>query len=131
MGNKYPRAVWAPGRLRPRAGRQAWRIESGPNHPELKANDLAAIDAKLEPLRLKASAATMGVYFYDPRDMSGGDKDHQRWVAMARERGMLVNPSNFGESLHAAKEQEGSPLKVIRGGNGAGPGIADDGASMR
>jgi hypothetical protein len=95
------------------------RVESGPNHPDLKANDLAAIDARLVPLRLKAQAAADGVFFYDPRDVSGGDRDHQTWVARARERGMLVNPSNFGASLHASEETEGSSLRVIRGGTGA------------
>lgn len=95
------------------------RVESGPNHPDLKANDLKAIDDQLGPARLRSQAAEDGVYFYDPRDVSGGDRDAQTWVARARERGMLVNPSNFGPSLHASETDEGSPLKVIRGGDGA------------
>ncbi len=93
------------------------RIETGPNHPELKANDLAAIDAQLGPARLRSEAALQGVYFYDPRDVSGGDPVAQTWVAKARERGMLVNPSNFGPSLH--DQDQTVPIKVIRGGDGA------------
>src|SRR5271157_1774092 len=93
---------------------QRARIASGPNHPELKANDIAAIDAQLGPARLRSQAAEMGVYFYDPRDPSGGDRDHQTWCAKARERGMLVNPSNFGPSLH--DQDNLVPIKVIRGG---------------
>jgi len=89
------------------------RVETGPNHPELKANDIAAIDAQLGPARLRSQAAEMGVYFYDPRDPSGGDRDHQTWCAKARERGMLVNPSNFGPSLHDQDQLQ--PIKVIRG----------------
>jgi len=94
------------------------RVEKGPNHPDLKANDIAAIDAKLGPLRLKLQAAEMDVYFYDPRDVSGSDPAHQTWVAKARERGMLVNPSNFGPSLHAEEQARAAPLTVVRGGNG-------------
>ncbi len=96
---------------------QRRRVETGPNHPELKANDLAAIDAQLAPLRMRALAASDGVYFYDPRDVSGGDRDAQHWVAAARERGMLVNPSNFGPSLHDRDQTQ--PIKVVRGGDGA------------
>src|SRR5271157_5690056 len=95
---------------------QRQQVEAGPNHPELKANDVAAIDARLGPLRLKARAAGMGVYFYDPRDVSGGDAVHQTWVRKARERGQLVNPTNFGPSIHAMEQQNATPLKVIRGG---------------
>ncbi len=91
------------------------RVEIGPNHPELKVNDLAAIDTKLGPLRLKLQAANMDVYFYDPRAVSGGDPAHQAWVAKARERGMLVNPDNFGPSLHAEAQARATPLTVIRG----------------
>ncbi len=93
------------------------RIETGPNHPELKAHDLAAIDAQLGPARLRFQAAEQGVYFYDPRDVSGGDPVAQTWVAKARERGMLVNPTNFGPSLH--DQDQTVPIKVIRGGDGA------------
>jgi len=93
------------------------RVETGPNHPELKANDLAAIDAQLGPARLRSQAAEQGMYFYDPRDVSGGDRDAQTWVAKARERGMLVNPSNFGPSLH--DQDADVPIKVVRGGDGA------------
>ncbi|MGO9114319.1 MAG: hypothetical protein ACLP9L_34315 [Thermoguttaceae bacterium] len=93
------------------------RIETGPNHPELKANDLAAVDAQLGPARLRSQAAEDGVYLYDPRDVSGGDRDAQTWVAKARERGMLVNPSNFGPSLH--DQDKDVPIKVVRGGDGA------------
>jgi|SRR5271157_1914758 len=88
------------------------RIETGPNHPELKANEIATVDAKLEPLRIHALAAEKGVLFHDPRDMGGLDRDRQTWVARARERGRLVNPTNFGPSLHAS---EAVPLKVERG----------------
>ncbi len=95
---------------------QRHRVETGPNHPELKANDLAAIDAQLGPARLRSQAAEMGVYFYDPRDVSGGDRDAQTWVAKARERGMLANPSNFGSSLH--DQDADVPIKVVRGGDG-------------
>ncbi len=91
------------------------RVETGPNHPDLKANDIAALDARLAPLRLKLEAANMDVYFYDPRDVSGGDPAHQAWVAKARERGMLVNPSNFGLSLHAEEQAKATPLTVVRG----------------
>ncbi len=91
------------------------RVETGPNHPELKVNDLAALDAKLGPLRLKLQAAEMGVYFYDPRDVSGSDPAHQTWAAKARERGMLVSPDNFGPSLHAEALARAAPLLVIRG----------------
>jgi len=98
---------------------QRTRVETGPNHPELKANDIAALDARLAPLRLKLKAAEMGVYFYDPRDVSGSDPAHQTWVAKARERGMLVNPDNFGPSLHAEEQARATPLTVVRGGNGA------------
>ncbi len=93
------------------------RVETGPNHPELKANELAAIDAQLGPARLRSQAAEQGMYFYDPRDVSGGDRDAQTWVAKARERGMLVNPSNFGPSLH--DQDADVPIKVVRGGDGA------------
>ncbi len=93
------------------------RIETGPNHPELKANDLAAVDAQLGPAFLRSQAAEEGLYYYDPRDVSGGDRDAQTWVAKARERGMLVNPSNFGPSLH--DQDQTVPIKVIRGGDGA------------
>jgi hypothetical protein len=95
------------------------RVETGPNHPELKANDLAAIDAQLGPARMRSQAAELGLYFYNPTDVSGGDRDAQTWVSKARERGMLVNPSNFGPSIHAAETDEGTPIKVIRGGDGA------------
>jgi len=95
------------------------RIETGPNHPELKRNDLASIAAQVGPARLRSQAAEMGVYLYDPRDPSGGDADHQRWVSEARARGMLVNPTNFGPSIHATDETNASPIKVIRGGDGA------------
>jgi hypothetical protein len=91
------------------------RVVTGPNHPDLKANDIAAIDAKLAPLRLKLEAANMDVYFYDPRDVSDGDPAHQTWVAKARERGMLVNPSNFGPSLHAEEQAKATSLTVVRG----------------
>ncbi len=89
-------------------------IENGPNHPELKRVDLAAIDAELDVARLHALAAADGMVFHDPRDMSGLDRDHQTWVAKARERGRLVNPSNFGPSLHASKDV---PIRVVRGGD--------------
>src|SRR5271157_2466030 len=90
------------------------RVANGPNHPELKTNDLKALDDQLGPARLRAQAAAAGVYFFDPRDVSGSDPVAQTWVAKARERGMLVNPSNFGPSLH--DQDQTVPIKVIRGG---------------
>jgi hypothetical protein len=102
--------------------KQRDRVASGPNHPELKANDLAAIDAQLGPARLRSQAAKQGLYFYDPRDVSGGDNVAQTWVAKARERGMLVNPSNFGPSIHAQDETNATPIKVIRGGEATNMG---------
>ena len=98
---------------------QRARIESSPNHPELLAYQIKAIDDRLEPLRLKVLAANEGYYLFDPRALSGGDQASQRWVAMARKAGKLLHPHQFGESLHAAEEEKASPLKVIRGGNGA------------
>jgi hypothetical protein len=93
------------------------RVESGPNAPELKVNDLAAIDAQLLPLRYKAEAAADGMLFWDPAAISGADPIHQTWVARARERGRLVNPSNYGPSVHDL--DQAVPIKVVRGGNGA------------
>ncbi len=95
---------------------QRARIESGPNAPALKANDLAALDAHLEKARRCAAAAAAGAVFHDPRDPSGADHDTQMWRCKAREVGMLVSPDNFEPSLHATKA---FPLKVIRGGDGA------------
>ena len=103
------------------------RIESGPNHPDLKANDLAAIDRELAPLRFKAQAAYEGAYFYDPRELSGLDPNHQRWVAMARKAGSLVTPDTFEPSLHAQEEDKATPLRVIRGGRESGQGGFDMG----
>lgn len=95
---------------------QRARIESGPNHPDLKANDLAALDAQLAKARIHAEATAEGVLFHDPGDpVMGCDREHQVWVSRARERGRLVNPTNYEPSIHASKEQEGSPLKVQRG----------------
>jgi hypothetical protein len=51
--------------------------------------------------------------------MKGADPAHQRWVAMAKKAGLLVNPENFMPSIHAAAEKGASPLRVIRGGDGA------------
>jgi len=96
---------------------QRQRVETGPNHPELKANAIAALDAQLGSARLRSQAADDGVYFYDPRDMSGADPVAQTWCARARERGTLVNPTNFGPSLH--DQDQDVPIKVVRGGNGA------------
>ena len=103
---------------------QRARIESGPNHPDLKSNDLATIDRDLVPLRFKAQAANSGAYFYDPRELSGLDPNHQRWVAMARKAGFLVTPDTFAPSLHASREDKATPLKVIRG-RGEGQGAFD------
>ncbi len=89
------------------------RVESGPNAPELRANDIAAIDAELTPLRYKAEAADDGMLFWDPRDVSGADPVHQTWVARARERGRIVRPDNYGPSVHDLDRKD--PIKVIRG----------------
>ena len=43
------------------------RVETGPNHPDLKANDIKAIDVRLGPLRMRVQAAEMGADFYHPR----------------------------------------------------------------
>ena len=102
----------------------AHELESSPNHPELLAYQIKAIDDRLEPLRLKVLAANEGYYLFDPRALSGGDQASQRWVAMARKAGKLLHPHQFGESLHAAEEEKASPLKVIRGGNGARASVA-------
>ncbi|MGA2701997.1 MAG: hypothetical protein ABSH35_12995 [Isosphaeraceae bacterium] len=89
------------------------RIASGPNHPELKANDLAAIDAHLDKARIHAHAAAAGLVYHDPSDPAMGcDATHQRWVSEARARGRLVNPSNYEPSLHASK---GNEITVQRG----------------
>jgi hypothetical protein len=93
------------------------RVESGPNAPELKVNDLAAIDAQLLPLRYRAEAAADGMLFWDPAAVSGADPIHQTWVARARERGRIVRPDNYGPSVHDLDQTQ--PIKVLRGGDGA------------
>jgi hypothetical protein len=95
------------------------RVESGPNHPDLKAQELAHMDGALGTLRMKAAAAKKGYFFHDLRSMSGASPEHQKWVAMARKAGKLLNPGNFWPSLHAQNEEKASSLKVIRGGEGA------------
>jgi len=96
---------------------QRGRVESGPNAPELKRNDIAAIESQLAPLRYKSQAAHQGYLWVDPRDVSGADPATQRWKAMARRAGRIVYPDNFGPSLYDTDEQV--PIKVERGGNGA------------
>ena len=71
------------------------RIETGPNHPELKANEIATVDAKLEPLRIHALAAEEGVLFHDPRDMGGLDRDRQTWVARGARKGAAGQPDQL------------------------------------
>jgi hypothetical protein len=93
------------------------RIASGPNAPELRANDIAALDAQLTPLRYKAEAAADGMLYWDPAEISGANPIHQTWVARARERGRIVRPDNYGPSVHDLDQTQ--PIKVIRGGTGA------------
>lgn len=93
------------------------RIATGPNAPELRSNDIAAIDALLAPARYHAHAARDGAVFHDPRDPADCTAEKQRWVAWARTLGRLVNPGNYGESVHDADADQ--PIKVIRGGNGS------------
>lgn len=96
------------------------RIASGPNAPELRANDLAAIDAELEPLSLKAKAAAAGKFLHDPRDVAGCDPQHSRWIAMAIKSGRYVTPEQFGQSVHDTDRKQ--PIKVIRGGSATNMG---------
>ncbi|SRR5271165_1478271 len=95
------------------------RVESGPNHPDLKLQELAHMDGALGSLKLKARAASEGKLIWDPRDVSGASSVHQTWVTMARKAGALETPDTYEPSLHASKEEHASPLRVIRGGNGA------------
>ena len=95
---------------------QLARVDTSPNHPELRSNEAAAVNATLGVARLHAMAAADGMIYFDPRDPSGCDPERQRWVASARERGRLVNPSNFCPSLHDTDPNV--PIQVIRGGNG-------------
>lgn len=92
------------------------RVSSGPNAPELRQNEVAAIDAELQTARWHASAAAQGKIAWDPRDVSGCDPRRQRWVSEARQRGMLVTPGET--SVHDTDPR--APIKVIRGGGGAG-----------
>ena len=78
-------------------------VATSPNAPQLREVKLAAIDLKLATLRLHAEAAAMGVIFHDPRDVSGCDPAVSAWVSKARELGRLVNPTNFGPSLHDSR----------------------------
>jgi hypothetical protein len=105
------------------------RVESGPNHPELKVNDLAAIDAQLTPLRYAAEAASDGMLFWDPAAVSGADPIRQTWIARARERGRLVNPSNYGPSVHDLDQTQ--PIKVVRGSGAAGAALGSPSMSVR
>ncbi len=93
------------------------RIESGPNHPDLKVQELAHMDSLLDPMKRKLEAANRGKLAWNPRDVSGASPEHQKWVSMARKAGCLETEGS--SSVHASHEEKASPLKVIRGGDGA------------
>jgi hypothetical protein len=85
------------------------RIASGPDHPDLKEQHLAHMDALLEPMKRKLEAANRGKLRWDPRQPSGASPEHQKWVSMARKAGALEHPSDEEASVHG-------PIKVVRGG---------------
>ena len=105
------------------------RVASGPNAEVLKANDLVAIDAELTPLRYKAEAASDGMLFWNPAEVSGTDPVRQVWVARARERGRLVTPSTYGPSVHDLDQTQ--PITVVRGSGAAGAALGSPSMTVR
>ncbi len=93
------------------------RLTSSPNHPELRAYDIKAIDDQLIPARYRAKAAADGAVYHDAREAADCTREKQRWVSWARTLGRLVNPDNYSISVHDRDQTQ--PIKVIRGGDGA------------
>jgi hypothetical protein len=94
---------------------QRARIATGPNAESLRENDIKAVDRELAPLRIKAQAAAEGQFWHDSRSVGGCDPKVQAWASIAIALGRYVTPSTFGVSLHASREQDATPLRVIRG----------------
>ena len=103
---------------------QRARIASGPNAESLRENDIKAVDRELEPLRVKAEAAADGQFWHDSRSVGGCDPKVQAWASIAIALGRYVTPDTFAPSLHASREQDASPLQVLRG-RSAGQGAFD------
>ena len=91
------------------------RIASGVSHPELRANDIAAVDAQLKPLVMKARAARDGKLLWDPGSITGSGREHQRWVVMASKAGALVTPSTYAPSVHESDADATELITVARG----------------
>lgn len=92
---------------------------TGDPTPGVAGSRLAEVDGQLDHARLHAAASASGVMLHDPRSVEGCNPATQSWRAKLAPLGLVVHPEQFFTSIHDAKEEKASPLKVIRGGNGA------------
>jgi len=92
---------------------------TGDPTPGIAGTRLAEVDGQLETARKHAAASASGVMLHDPRSVEGCSPATQSWRAKLAPLGLVVHPEQFFTSIHDAKEEKASPLKVIRGGTGA------------
>lgn len=92
---------------------------TGDPTPGVAGTRLAEVDQQLASARLLAEASASGVLLFDPRSIEGLRPESQVWRAKLAPLGLVVRPDQFAPSIHASEATEGSPLTVIRGGNGA------------
>jgi hypothetical protein len=92
---------------------------TGDPTPGVAGTRLAEVDQQLAHARLLKEASANGVLLHDPRSIEGCHPEMTKWRAKLAPLGLVVRPDQFGPSIHASKATEGSPLTVVRGGNGA------------